>query len=98
MYHFLQDLRKANSLKSQVDTYKKQVSQQFAVFIEYFFVLCFFSNILLTVNISLSNAYCISLSYQVHQLQVQVSDLQRRADKVCILCISLHRVNTGLNN
>ena len=26
MYHFLQDLRKANSLKSQVDTYKKQVS------------------------------------------------------------------------
>ena len=45
MYHFLQDLRKANSLKSQVDTYKKQVSEQFTVFIEYFFVLCFFSNI-----------------------------------------------------
>ena len=53
---------------------------------------------LLTMNISLSNAYNISLSYQVHQLQVQVSDLQRRADKVCILCISLHRVNTRLNN
>ena len=50
------------------------------------------------MNISLSNAYNISLSYQVHQLQVQVSDLQRRADKVCILCISLHRVNTRLNN
>ena len=45
MYHFLQDLRKANSLKSQVDTYKKQVSQQFTVFFEYFFVLFFFSNI-----------------------------------------------------
>ena len=97
MYHFLQDLRKANSLKSQVDTYKKQVSQQFTVFIEYFFVL-FFSLILLTVNISLTNAYCISLSYQVHQLQVQVSDLQRRADKVCILYVNLHRVNTRLNN
>ena len=97
MYHFLQDLRKANSLKSQVDTYKKQVSQQFTVFFEYFLVL-FFSLKLLTVNISLTNAYNISLSYQVHQLQVQVSDLQRRADKVCILCISLHRVNTGLNN
>ena len=42
MYHFLQDLRKANSLKSQVDTYKKQVSEQFAVFIEYFFCIMFF--------------------------------------------------------